>query len=77
VLWTCWGKEWAPGATPDTVFAVLTTNLAGGATVLLHDSDCTSPPGSAQAALGALPMLLDECAERGLQVGTVGQHQIA
>ncbi|HEY1674351.1 MAG TPA: polysaccharide deacetylase family protein [Streptosporangiaceae bacterium] len=76
VLWTCWGREWAPGATPETVFAVLTTGLAGGATVLLHDSDCTSPPGSAQAALGALPMLLDECAERGLQVGTVGQHQI-
>ncbi len=76
VLWTCWGREWAPGSTPESVFAVLTANLAGGGTVLLHDSDCTSPPGSARAALGALPMLLDECAGRGLRVGTVGQHGI-
>jgi peptidoglycan/xylan/chitin deacetylase (PgdA/CDA1 family) len=76
VLWTCWGREWAPDSTPESVFAVLTANLAGGATVLLHDSDCTSPPGSARAALGALPMLLDECAGRGLRVGTVGQHGI-
>src|SRR5256885_637622 len=47
VLWTCWGREWAAGATPRTVATTLTRNLGGGATVLLHDSDCTSPPGSA------------------------------
>ena len=74
VLWTCWGREWAVGATPGSVQAVLTAQLAGGGTVLLHDSDCTSPPGSAAAALGALPALLDECAERGLTVGPVAEH---
>ena len=26
------------------------------------------------AALGALPLLLDECELRGLQVGTLGEH---
>ncbi len=76
VLWTCWGREWAPNSTPGSVFRVLAAGLAGGATVLLHDSDCTSPPGSARAALGALPLLLDECAGRGLRVGTVAEHGI-
>ena len=77
VLWTCWGREWIPGATPGSVYAVLTAGLAGGGTVLLHDSDGTCPPGSARAALGALPMLLDECARRGLRVGPLGEHWAA
>jgi peptidoglycan/xylan/chitin deacetylase (PgdA/CDA1 family) len=74
VLWTCWGREWTPGSTPRSVFTTLTRHLAGGATVLLHDSDCTSPPGSAAAALGALPLLLEECAIRGLGAGPVAEH---
>ena len=75
VLWTCWGREWTPGSTPESVFGVLTTGLTGGATVLLHDCDATSPPGSARAALGAVPMLLGECARRGLRVGTLSEHR--
>ena len=74
VLWGTWGREWAPGATPAAVYASLAARLHGGVTVLLHDSDCTSPAGSARAALGALPRLLDECARRGLAVGPLGQH---
>ena len=74
VLWTCWGREWTRGATPRSVWATLGGNLTGGATVLLHDSDCTSPPGSAAAALGALPLLLEECAARRLVAGPVGEH---
>ncbi len=74
VLWTCWGREWTPGATPRSVWANLGGNLTGGATVLLHDSDCTSPPGSAAAALGALPLLLEECAVRTLVAGPVAEH---
>jgi len=74
VLWTCWGREWTRGATPRSVWATLGGNLTGGATVLLHDSDCTSPPGSAAAALGALPLLLEECAVRRLVAGPVREH---
>ncbi len=74
VLWGSWGREWARGATPESVYATLSRDLCGGVTVLLHDSDCTSAPGSAQAALGALPMLLDECERRGLRVGPLGEH---
>ncbi len=74
LLWTCWGREWAPGATPDSVYSTLMAGLSGGGTVLLHDSDATSPPGSARAALGALPRLLDDCADRGLTVGPAAKH---
>jgi peptidoglycan/xylan/chitin deacetylase (PgdA/CDA1 family) len=74
VLWSAWGREWAPGSTPASVHATLAGGLDGGATVLLHDSDCTSPAGSWRAALGALPRLLDECEQRGLQVGPLGEH---
>jgi peptidoglycan-N-acetylglucosamine deacetylase len=74
VLWGTWGREWAAGATPESVYATLTRHLTGGVTVLLHDSGCTSPPGSWQAGFGALPRLLAECAARGLRVGPVGEH---
>ena len=74
VLWTTWGREWIPGATPDDVQATLARTLGGGATVLLHDSDCTTPPGKAAAALGVLPWLLDNCARRGLRVGPLAEH---
>jgi peptidoglycan-N-acetylglucosamine deacetylase len=77
VLWSSWGREWAAGSTPESVYATLTADLAGGATVLLHDSDCSSPPGSWQAALGALPMLLDECDRRGLRVGPLAEHGVS
>jgi peptidoglycan-N-acetylglucosamine deacetylase len=76
VLWSAWGREWTPGATPESVYATLARDLEGGVTVLLHDSGCTSPPGSWQAGLGALSLLLDHCAAAGLRVGTVGEHAI-
>ncbi|HTT54613.1 MAG TPA: polysaccharide deacetylase family protein [Streptosporangiaceae bacterium] len=75
VLWSCWGREWVPGATPGSVRATLNQALGGGATVLLHDSCCTSPPGAAGAALGALPWLLGECGRRGLSVGPLAEHE--
>jgi peptidoglycan/xylan/chitin deacetylase (PgdA/CDA1 family) len=74
VLWSAWGREWTPGATADSVYGTLLRDLAGGGCVLLHDSDCTSPPGSARAALGALPRLLGECERRGLKTGPLSEH---
>jgi hypothetical protein len=56
------------------VLATALAGLTGGATVLLHDSDCTAPAGTASAALGALPRLLDVCTARGLAVGTLADH---
>ena len=74
LLWGAWGREWAAAATGDTVLRTLRRGLAGGVTVLLHDSGAIAPPGSWEAALAALPPLLDECAHRGLRVGTVAEH---
>ncbi len=74
VLWSSWGREWTAGATADTVADTVLADLGGGATILLHDSDCTSPAGAAAAALGALPRVLDGCAARGLSIGTLAEH---
>ena len=77
VLWTTWGRDWRRESTPASVVADVTRRYIDGGTVLLHDSDCTSYPGSWRSALGALPRLADEFAARGLEVGPVGDHGIA
>jgi peptidoglycan/xylan/chitin deacetylase (PgdA/CDA1 family) len=74
VLWTNWGRDWERNATPQTIVATLTRNLHGGATVLLHDSDCTSAPGSWRNTLDALPALLQEIHRRGLSIGPLRDH---
>jgi len=74
VLWTTWGRDWRKEATPESVVADVLRRYVDGGTVLLHDSDCTSYPGSWRSALGALPLLADEFAARDLTVGTVGTH---
>jgi peptidoglycan-N-acetylglucosamine deacetylase len=74
VLWGSWGREWAPGSTPDSVYETLLATLDDGATVLLHDSDCTAPAGSWQAGLGGLRLLLDECERRDLRAGPLSEH---
>jgi len=76
VLWTTWGRDWRKEATPDTVTADVLRRYVSGGTVLLHDSDCESSPGSWRSALGALPLLAEELAARDLEVGTVGSHGI-
>jgi peptidoglycan-N-acetylglucosamine deacetylase len=57
VLWTAWGRDWRAEATPKSVFNDLRPELKGGATILLHDSDCTSSPRSWTSTLGALPLI--------------------
>jgi peptidoglycan/xylan/chitin deacetylase (PgdA/CDA1 family) len=74
VLWTRWGKDWTAKATPASVLDMVTPGLVGGATILLHDSDCTSAPGSWRATLGAVPSIIDTCRERGLRVGPLREH---
>lgn len=77
VLWTSWGRDWEKRANPDFVYETVIKDLRGGGTVLLHDSDCTSVPGSWAATLGALPRILAECDRRGLKVGPLRSHRVA
>ncbi len=74
VLWSAWGRDWSRTATPASVYRTVIRDLTPGGTVLLHDSDVTSTPGSWHATLGALPALLDHCERHGLAVGTLRQH---
>jgi peptidoglycan/xylan/chitin deacetylase (PgdA/CDA1 family) len=76
VLWTTWGRDWRARATPGSVAAEVCGGLVPGATVLLHDSDCTSAPGAWRSALGALPLLAAHLEAAGLAVGPLGGHGI-
>jgi peptidoglycan/xylan/chitin deacetylase (PgdA/CDA1 family) len=74
-LWTAWGRDWRAAATPDSIVGDVTSTLAGGGTVLLHDSDCTSAAGSWRRTLDALPRLIDWTRARGLHLGPLGEHE--
>jgi peptidoglycan/xylan/chitin deacetylase (PgdA/CDA1 family) len=75
VLWTAWGRDWRLEATPESVVADLEqTGLGPGATLLLHDADCTSSPESWRATLGALELLATRLEERHLAVRTLSAH---
>jgi peptidoglycan/xylan/chitin deacetylase (PgdA/CDA1 family) len=74
ILWTAWGRDWNRRATPSSVAATVGRHLMGGGTVLLHDSDCTSTPGSWRATLGALPSIIEAAHQRGLVFGPLAEH---
>ncbi len=77
VLWGAWGQDWSVRATPSTVLRSLAPDVRGGATVLLHDSDCTSSPGAWRSMLGAVRPLVDGARDAGLRVGPLGEHELA
>lgn len=77
VLWTAWGCDWTRGATVTSILTHVDRQLRGGSTVLLHDSDCTSAPGSWQTTLAAVPPLLERIDELGLRVGPLADHGLA
>ena len=76
VLWTSWGRDWRKEATPASIAEDVLRRYVNGGTVLLHDTDGESSPGSWRNTVGALPLLAEAFAARGLQVGTVGDHGI-
>lgn len=74
VLWTTWGRDWTARATPANVAAEIKATLVPGATVLLHDADCTSAPTCWRSTLGALSLLAEQCEGKGLAVGPLAEH---
>ena len=75
VLWTSWGKDWQARATGQSVIAELKKGgVVGGATLLLHDSDCTSAPGSWRSSLSALSELSSYCVEQRLDLVPLAEH---
>ncbi len=77
VLWTTWGRDWQPRATGRSVAANVRRTYYPGATVVLHDSDITSTPGSWRSTLAALPLLAEMWATAGLRVGTLTEHGVS
>jgi len=73
IVWTAWGCDWR-GGPAEEVRRHVVRGLDDGGTVLLHDSDCTSAPGSWRTTVAALPLLADEFDRRGLAVRPVREH---
>jgi peptidoglycan/xylan/chitin deacetylase (PgdA/CDA1 family) len=75
LLWSAWGRDWEASLTPAAVLSHLRRGgLVPGATLLLHDSDCTSAPGAWRSALDALPAVVRECQAAGAPFASVSEH---
>jgi peptidoglycan/xylan/chitin deacetylase (PgdA/CDA1 family) len=74
VLWSAWGRDWERSATPETVALRVDRALRPGGTVLLHDTDRTSAPGSWRTTLAATQLLLEDWRASGTDVGPLRDH---
>ncbi|HET6817085.1 MAG TPA: polysaccharide deacetylase family protein [Mycobacteriales bacterium] len=77
VLWSAWGRDWRSDATADSVVTDLLATAPAGGTLLLHDSDVTSAPGSWRTTVAALPLLAERMSTTGLRVGPLRDHGIS
>jgi peptidoglycan/xylan/chitin deacetylase (PgdA/CDA1 family) len=76
VLWSAWGRDWREDATAASVVANLTASPLSGATLLLHDSDVTSAPGSWRTAVAALPLLAERVDAQRLRAVALRDHGV-
>ncbi|GAY10954.1 peptidoglycan N-acetylglucosamine deacetylase [Pseudonocardia sp. N23] len=74
VLWTAWGRDWSSRATGPSVINAVRRQPARGGTILLHDADTASAPGSWRSTLEALPELLAGWRSEDLTVGPLRGH---
>lgn len=77
VLWSAWGRDWRADATAESVVTDLLASPLPAGTLLLHDSDVASAPGSWRTTVPALPLLADRIASAGLRVGSLRDHGVA
>ena len=75
VLWTAWGRDWQP-IPAQQVLQHLVSGLSDGGTLLLHDSDCTSAPGSWRNTAAVLHLLAAELDHRGQAVRPLRDHLV-
>lgn len=68
LLWTTWGRDWRKKASAKTVLDDLLRHGVVNATVLLHDSDCTSSPGSTWATIGSLNNLINHMRDQEIKI---------
>jgi peptidoglycan-N-acetylglucosamine deacetylase len=77
VLWSAWGRDWRADATADSVVRDLVAAPVAGGTLLLHDSDVMSAPGSWRTTLAALPLLAARLSRLNLTVTALRDHVVA
>jgi peptidoglycan/xylan/chitin deacetylase (PgdA/CDA1 family) len=75
LLWSCWGRDWPARATPASISALATRDLAAGDVVLLHDSDAYSSAGSWRKTARALPSVIEAALATGEPLVTVSQSR--
>ena len=73
LLWSAWGREWQAEADAASVAATVCAGRLDGGTILLHDSDVTSAPGTWRRTSGALPLIAAELERRRLRVAPLPQ----
>jgi peptidoglycan-N-acetylglucosamine deacetylase len=66
VLWSRWGKDWRGRATAQSIARHAASSARAGDIVLLHDADYYSAPGSWARTVAALPIILEELGNCGL-----------
>ncbi|MEP6527962.1 MAG: polysaccharide deacetylase family protein [Nocardioidaceae bacterium] len=76
MLWSSWGRDWSARATPTSVVGRANSVLRPGGTLLLHDTDRTSAPGSWRNSLAASATLLAHWAQQGTVVGPLREHPL-
>jgi peptidoglycan/xylan/chitin deacetylase (PgdA/CDA1 family) len=74
VLWSAWGVDWSPDATPGSIVRTVRRSIRPGGTVLLHDTDRASASGSWRRTLAATEVLLDGWAADEVPVGPLREH---
>ena len=67
VLWSRWGRDWARGASAESIARRASAGVVAGDVVLLHDADFYSARGSWVRTTAALPLILDEIEACGLK----------
>jgi peptidoglycan/xylan/chitin deacetylase (PgdA/CDA1 family) len=74
LLWTTWGRDWLASSSGTAVAVETARRLRPGGTILLHDSDCTSAPGSWRATLDSLAGIVALVRSLELEIGPVREH---
>ena len=73
LLWSRWGRDWEPSATPAGIATRATVGIRAGDVVLLHDADHYSASGSWRRTAAALPIILERLDAVGLKASQLAE----
>lgn len=71
VLWSSWGRDWRPNATPESIVKNALRGCRDGSVILLHDADHYSGR-TWHATIDAVPQLVERLRDKGLAPGPIG-----